>query len=118
MALVPQRRPALCYGSRSRTYNLTVSTSASSPIPSPAIPSFLHPPPMSGGARAQEQPPLKKLEWDWDLEHQDRAKETKADRAVHNAQPFLVDRRVLKDVVKEKLRVDVARIVFLSSGAS
>jgi hypothetical protein len=71
---------------------------------------------MSGGARDQEQPP-KKLEWDWDLEHQDRAKEAKADRAVHNAQPFLVDRRVLKDVVKEKFQVDVARIVFLSSGA-
>jgi hypothetical protein len=73
---------------------------------------------MSGGARDQAQPPPKKLEWDWDLEHQDRAKEAKADRAVHQAQPFLVDRRVLKDIVAEKFQVDVARIVFLSSGAS
>jgi len=73
---------------------------------------------MSGGVRDQGQPPSKKLEWDWDLEHQDRAKEVKADRAIHHAQPFLVDRRVLKDVVKEKFKVDVARIGFLSSGAS
>jgi len=73
---------------------------------------------MSGGARNQERPATKKLEWDWDLEHQDRAKEAKVDRAVHHAQPFLVDRRVLKDVVKEKFQVDVARIAFLSSGVS
>ena len=82
--------------------------------PPPTILSPL-PPPMSGRAR-DPQPPPKKLEWDWDLEHQDRAKEAKADRAVHNAQPFLVDRKILKDVVKEKFHVDVARIVFLSSG--
>jgi len=73
---------------------------------------------MSGGVRDLERPPPKKLEWDWDLEHRDRAKEAKADRAVHHAQPFHVDRSVLKDVVKEKFKVDVARIVFLSSGAS
>lgn len=73
---------------------------------------------MSGGARDQERPATKKLEWDWTIEHQDRAKEAKADRAVHHAQPFLVDRRVLRDVVKGKFQVDVARIVFLSSGAS
>jgi len=73
---------------------------------------------MSGGVRDQERSPPKKLEWDWDLEHQDRAKEAKADRAIHHAQPFHVDRRVLKDVAKEKFKVDVARISFLSSGAS
>jgi len=73
---------------------------------------------MSDGGRDQEQPPAKKLEWDWDLEHKDRARETKADRAVHQAQPFHVDRRLLKDVVKEKFQVEVARIVFLSSGES
>ena len=71
---------------------------------------------MSDGGRDQEQPPPKKLEWDWDIEHKDRARETKADRAVHQTQPFLVDRRLLKDVVKEKFQVEVARIVFLSSG--
>lgn len=74
---------------------------------------------MSGGAgdQQQQQNPPKKLEWDWDLEHQDRAEEAKADRAVHIAQPFLVDRRVLKDLVKDKFKVDVARIAFLTSGA-
>ena len=80
-------------------------------------PSFVRPPPMPGGVGDQKQP-TKKLEWDWDLEHQDRAQEAKADGAVHNAQPFLVDRRVLKDVVKDKFQIDVARIAFLTSGAS
>jgi hypothetical protein len=70
---------------------------------------------MPGGAR-DTQPPPKRLEWDWDLEHQDRAKEAKADRAVHHAQPFLVDRRILRDVVQEKFQVEVARIAFISSG--
>jgi len=75
---------------------------------------------MSGGPRDQEKQPVKvkKLQWDWDLEHQDRAKEARADGAFHHVQPFHVDRNVLKDVVKEKLQVDIARIVFLSSGES
>ncbi|KAL4259966.1 Altered inheritance of mitochondria protein 9, mitochondrial [Pleurotus pulmonarius] len=61
-------------------------------------------------------PPQPKLEWDWDIEHEDRRKEAKADAAMHGAAPFLVDRRVLKDVVTEKVGVDVGRISFLSSG--
>lgn len=61
-------------------------------------------------------PPQHKLEWDWDIEHEDRRKEAKADAAMHGAAPFLVDRRVLKDVVTEKVGVDVGRISFLSSG--
>lgn len=93
------------------------SSSPPFPPPIPAIPPHL-PPPMSGRARDQEHLPPKKLEWDWNLEHQDRAKEAKADRAVHNAQVFLVDRRILRDVVKEKFQVEVARIVFISSGES
>jgi hypothetical protein len=56
------------------------------------------------------------LQWNWEAEHEDRRKEARMDRAVHNAQPFQVDRRVLKDVAKEKLGIDVARIVYLSSG--
>lgn len=63
-------------------------------------------------------PPQPKLEWDWDIEHEDRRKEAKADAAMHGAAPFLVDRRVLKDVVTEKVGVDVGRISFLSSGES
>ncbi|KAF8641804.1 hypothetical protein AX16_009785 [Volvariella volvacea WC 439] len=56
------------------------------------------------------------LKWNWDIEHQDRQREAKADKALLDATPFQVDRRVLKDVVLEKMGVDVARITFLSSG--
>jgi hypothetical protein len=56
------------------------------------------------------------IEWDWDLEHEDRRKEAQADAKLHGAQPFEVDRKILKDVVREKLGVDVGRITFLSSG--
>ncbi|KAH7924932.1 hypothetical protein BV22DRAFT_1012251 [Leucogyrophana mollusca] len=54
--------------------------------------------------------------WDWDVEHEDRRREAKADAALHGAQPFQVDRRVLKDVVREKMDCEVGRITFLSSG--
>jgi hypothetical protein len=56
------------------------------------------------------------IEWDWDVEHEDRRKEAHADAKLHGAQPFEVDRKILKDVVREKLGVDVGRITFLSSG--
>ena len=56
------------------------------------------------------------LEWDWDIEHADRELERKADAAFHGTIPFQVDRRVLKDVVRENMGVDVGRITFLSSG--
>ncbi|KAF9220763.1 hypothetical protein BS17DRAFT_713562 [Gyrodon lividus] len=56
------------------------------------------------------------VEWDWDTEHEDRRREAKADFALHGAQPFQVDRRVLKDVVREKTNCEVGRITFLSSG--
>ncbi|KII84602.1 hypothetical protein PLICRDRAFT_179412 [Plicaturopsis crispa FD-325 SS-3] len=56
------------------------------------------------------------LEWDWDTEHADRKREAKADAALHGAQPFQVDRRLLKDVVREKMGCEVGRITFLSSG--
>ncbi|KAF7324118.1 hypothetical protein MKEN_00634200 [Mycena kentingensis (nom. inval.)] len=56
------------------------------------------------------------LEWDWDIEHADRKRETQADKEQHGALPFEVDRRVLKDVVLEHMKKPVARIVFLSAG--
>ncbi|KIJ15331.1 hypothetical protein PAXINDRAFT_169135 [Paxillus involutus ATCC 200175] len=56
------------------------------------------------------------VQWDWDIEHEDRRRETKADSVLHGAQPFQVDRRVLKDVVREKTNCEVGRITFLSSG--
>jgi hypothetical protein len=59
---------------------------------------------------------LVSLEWDWDVEHADRELERKADAALHGTTPFQVDRRVLKDVVRENMGVDVGRITFLSSG--
>ena len=56
------------------------------------------------------------VEWDWDVEHADRKREAKAGASVHGAQPFLIDRKLLKDVVREKLDCEVGRITFLSSG--
>lgn len=56
------------------------------------------------------------VQWSWDVEHADRRKEAKADAALHGATPFEVDRRVLKDVVREKSDMEVGRIEFLSSG--
>lgn len=58
------------------------------------------------------------LEWDWDVEHADRKAEAKADAALHGALPFEVDRKVLKDVVREKMGAEVVRIKFLSAGRS
>jgi hypothetical protein len=60
--------------------------------------------------------PVKPLEWDWEVEHADRKREAKADAALHGAIPFQVDRKILKDVVRERMGVDVGRIAFLSSG--
>ena len=61
-------------------------------------------------------PPRLPLAWDWTLEHEDRKKERKVDAALHGLIPFEVDRKLLKDVVREKMGVEVARITFLSSG--
>lgn len=60
------------------------------------------------------------LIWDWDIEHEDRKRERKADSdaTLRGATPFEVDRRVLKDVVREKIGVEVGRISFLSAGMS
>lgn len=56
------------------------------------------------------------LVWDWDIEHTDRKSEAKADAAVHGAPPFQVDRKLLKDIVQEKMGEDVVRIRFLGAG--
>ncbi|KAI0827034.1 hypothetical protein BC628DRAFT_193238 [Trametes gibbosa] len=56
------------------------------------------------------------LVWDWDIEHADRQAERKADAAVHGAIPFEVDRKLLKDIVKERMGADVARIKYLGAG--
>ena len=61
-----------------------------------------------------QEPPL---EWDWDTEHEDRRAEAKADAAVHNATPFQVDRKLLKDIVQERMGTQVARIKYLGAGA-
>ena len=56
--------------------------------------------------------------WDWDVEHADRQAERKADAAVHGAIPFEVDRKLLKDIVQERMGAEVARIKFLGAGSS
>lgn len=57
------------------------------------------------------------VEWNWEIEHADRKREREMDAALHLNAPFEVDRRVLKDVVKEKMSTDVGRIKYLSAGA-
>ncbi|KAG7086800.1 hypothetical protein E1B28_002728 [Marasmius oreades] len=56
------------------------------------------------------------LVWDWDVEQKDRQREAKMDASVHGAIPFEVDRKILKDVVREKMGIEVGRIEFISSG--
>jgi hypothetical protein len=58
------------------------------------------------------------LVWDWDIEHEDRRRERKDDASFKGSAPFEVDRRVLRDVVREKMGIDVGRIKFLSAGMS
>ncbi|KAI0372046.1 hypothetical protein BV20DRAFT_940941 [Pilatotrama ljubarskyi] len=68
---------------------------------------------MSLSADPPEKP---HLVWDWDIEHADRQAERKADAAVHGAIPFEVDRKLLKDIVQERMGAEVARIKFLGAG--
>jgi hypothetical protein len=70
----------------------------------------------SSVANAAPSPRRPPLQWSWEVEHADRRKERKADAALHGATPFEVDRRVLKDIVREKMGVDVGLITFLSAG--
>ncbi|KAF5336436.1 hypothetical protein D9611_006623 [Ephemerocybe angulata] len=61
-------------------------------------------------------PPAEPLVWDWDIEHEDRRRERAYDAALRDTMPFEVDRRLLKDVVREKMGAEVGRIKFLSAG--
>ena len=56
--------------------------------------------------------PASYFKWDPEREAEDREREAKAN-ADH---PFDIDRRVLRDVVGQKMGAEVARIQFLSSG--
>ncbi|KXN82752.1 Altered inheritance of mitochondria protein 9, mitochondrial [Leucoagaricus sp. SymC.cos] len=68
--------------------------------------------------RTRQELPVPGLVWDWDIEHGDRKQERKADSdaTLRGATPFEVDRRVLRDIVHEKMGVEVGRIKFLSAG--
>jgi hypothetical protein len=63
------------------------------------------------------------LIWSWPYEHADRKREREADKALrhgagHHNMPFEVDRKLLKDIVGEKMGEGVGRIEFLSAGRS
>ena len=70
------------------------------------------------------------LIWSWPHEHADRKCEREADEALHgrhgsahyiygsHSMPFEVDRKLLKDLVREKMGEEVGRIEFLSAGMS
>ena len=54
-----------------------------------------------------------KLEWDPDIDLADRVREKRHDGADTS---FQLDRRIMREIVKEKLGHEVARIRFISSG--
>ena len=54
------------------------------------------------------------LVWDWEADLADRERE----RRVDGDNSFVVDRRVLRDVVKEVMGAEVVQILFISSGSS
>lgn len=83
-------------------------TSKSLPDPSP--------PPTS--PTQTKKKPVKKLEWDWALEHADRTRELRLDAAGGVGDIFQIDRKALRDAVKEKMGGEVVRIRFISSGSS
>lgn len=87
------------------------------PRPPSSHPPSLFTPTMTSANHANHAKPPSVVEWDWSLEHSDRKREAKADSTVHGAQPFPIDRNLLRDVIREKLDCRVGRITFLSSGA-
>lgn len=58
-------------------------------------------------------PPAPQFEWDWEIDQADRARERRHDGTDVT---FQVDRKVMRDVVKERMGAEVARIRFISSG--
>jgi hypothetical protein len=92
------------------------SLTQETPKPSSShLPSSFTPIMISNNHANHAKPPVV-IDWDWNLEHTDRKREAKADSAIHGAQPFIVDRNLLRDVIKEKMDCRVGRITFLSSG--
>jgi hypothetical protein len=88
------RSPSMCMNGH------CASTLLPGTVPLPPIPAISYTP----------------IVWNWDVEHADRRREVKADAALHDAQPFHIDRSVLRDIVREKTHCEVGRITFLSSG--
>ncbi|KAL4253046.1 hypothetical protein ABKN59_002248 [Abortiporus biennis] len=72
--------------------------------------------PQPCSSMTSDLPTSSSLVWDWDIEHEDRKLEAKADAAIHGAAPFQVDRKLLRDIVQEKSGAEVARIKFLGAG--
>ena len=72
--------------------------------------------------------PLSPMIWSWTREHADRRREREADEGLHgrhgathyiygsHSVPFEVDRRLLRDSVREKMGEEVGGIEFLSAG--
>ncbi|KAH8115884.1 hypothetical protein DFH11DRAFT_1506822 [Phellopilus nigrolimitatus] len=69
-------------------------------------------PRITPGASTSAEPQSLRLEWDWDIDVADRAREAKHDGGDTS---FQVDRRVMRDIVKEHMGAEVARIRFISS---
>jgi hypothetical protein len=99
--------------------------SASFVVPSLATP------PVSASRESPPELPVGSgpVVWDWAVEHADRAREKQADaaRAKHHGSRagagidhdvFDVDRKIMKDLVAEKMGEEVGRIVFVGSGMS
>ncbi|RPD65621.1 hypothetical protein L226DRAFT_530838 [Lentinus tigrinus ALCF2SS1-7] len=116
-----RRKPNEKHTSTSRPRDLSAPsspTTSSSSVSSLPRSQPLQPPSQSQAssssmAQPEQEPPLV---WDWDVEHEDRRAEAKADAAVHGAMPFQVDRKLLKDIVHERMGAEVARIKFLGAG--
>ena len=91
-----------------------IHSTSGSATPDMTRPAAQQQPPAQHEKNSQEPP----LEWDWDIEHEDRKAEARADAALLHAMPFQVDRKLLKDIVHERMGAEVARIKFLGAGAS
>ncbi|KAI9063538.1 hypothetical protein FKP32DRAFT_1685924 [Trametes sanguinea] len=128
-AVDPSPRPGL---HRTHSYSTDSSRTSSSAASAPVSPrdqlatsrsrseNAIHPAPRHSSPAQSMHPPESpekpRLVWDWDIEHADRQAERKADAAVHGAIPFEVDRKLLKDIVQERMGAEVARIKFLGAG--
>lgn len=107
----PKSKPTLVFPSSvTREVIASKAQPTSKSLPEPSLP------PIS--PTQTKKKPVKKLEWDWALEHADRARESRLDAAGGVGDIFQIDRKALRDVVKEKMGGEVVRIRFISSGSS